>query len=133
GARLGGEHVTPLQPHLEDGERGAMRDLVVHRRGNIEPMPFEHSKKRIAGEVAVLVGIPALLALGAWAAFGAMVDAAARHVPVEAERALGDGMAKLVRQGGHPCAAPEVEAMARRLAAEAGLDAEHLDVAVLDD
>jgi len=96
-------------------------------------MPFEHSKKRIAGEVAALVGIPALLALGAWAAFGALVDAAARHVPAEAERALGDGMAKLVRRSGHPCAAPEVEAMARRLAAEAGLDAEHLDVAVLDD
>src|SRR6185369_7835860 len=32
-----------------------------------------------------------------------------------------------------PCAAPEVEAMARRLAAEAGLDAEGLDVAVLED
>src|SRR6185436_9198756 len=99
----------------------------------IEPMPFEHSKKRIAAEVGLLLGIPALLALGAWAAFGAMVDVAARHVPVEAERALGDGMAKLVRQGGRPCAAPEVEAMARSLAAQAGLDPDHLDVAVLDD
>lgn len=96
-------------------------------------MPFEHSNKRIAGEIALLLGVPALLALVAWVAFGALVDAAARHVPAEAERALGDGMAKLVRQGGRPCAAPEVEALARTLAADAGLDAEHLDVAVLDD
>jgi predicted Zn-dependent protease len=96
-------------------------------------MPFEHSKKRIAAEAAVLLGIAALLVLGVWALFGAALDFAARHVPVEAERALGEGMAKVVRGTGKPCAAPEVEQMARKLAAAAGMDAEHLEVAVLDD
>jgi predicted Zn-dependent protease len=96
-------------------------------------MPFEHSKKRIAAEVALLLGAPILLALGAWALFGVLVDLGVRHVPPEVERTLGDGMAQVVRQSGHPCSAPELEALARRLAAQAGLDAEHLDVAVLDD
>lgn len=96
-------------------------------------MPFEHSNKRIAAEVALLLGGPAVLLLLAWAAFGAALDFAARHVPAEAEGALGEGMAKVVRGTGEPCAAPEVEALARKLAAAAGLDAEHLDVAVLNE
>jgi len=96
-------------------------------------MPFEHSNKRIAAEVALLLGVPVLLGVVGWAAFGALVDVAARAVPSEAERALGDGMAKVVRETGHPCRAPEVEALARRLAAAAGLDAEHLEVEVLQD
>ncbi|HYV48147.1 MAG TPA: M48 family metallopeptidase [Myxococcaceae bacterium] len=96
-------------------------------------MPFEHSNKRIAAEVALLLGVPVLLVAGGWAAFGAVVDLAVHSVPAEAERALGDGMAKVVREMGKPCDAPEVEAMARKLAAEAGMDAEHLEVEVLDD
>lgn len=96
-------------------------------------MPFEHSNKRIAGEVALLLGVPALLVLAAWASFGAVVEAGVRRVPPEAERALGDAMAKLVGQSGHPCAAPEMVELAQSLARHAGLDSEHLDIAVLDD
>jgi predicted Zn-dependent protease len=95
-------------------------------------MPFEHSNKRIAAEVSLLLGVPLLLVVAAWASFGALVDVAARHVPPEAEQALGEGMAKVVRGTGRPCEAPEVEALARRLAAAAGMDAQGLDVAVLD-
>ncbi|HEY8207493.1 MAG TPA: M48 family metallopeptidase [Myxococcaceae bacterium] len=96
-------------------------------------MPFEHSNKRIAAEVALLLGVPAVLVLAAWASFGVMVDAGVRRIPPEAERALGDAMARVVGETGHPCAAPEMVALARSLAGHAGLDAEHLDVAVLDD
>jgi predicted Zn-dependent protease len=63
--------------------------------------------------------------------FGALVDAAARHVPPEAEQTLGDAMAKVVSQTKHPCDAPEVVKLAHSLAVHAGLSS--VEIAVLDD
>lgn len=100
-------------------------------------MPFEHSKKRIAVELAILAGAAAVLVLIAWAALSGLMELGVRHVPPKVERSLGNALAPLVRRGQRPCASPEVaaavDAMARRLAKEAGLDDAQLSVAVLDD
>ena len=96
-------------------------------------MPFEHSNKRIAAEVGLLLGGLAVLVLIGWVALAGLVELGARSVPQAAERALGDALASVVRRSGQPCAAREVEALARAMAAQAGMDPERLEVAVLDD
>jgi predicted Zn-dependent protease len=87
-------------------------------------MGFEHSGKRVAAEVGILVVAVGLLGWGLWAGARWAADWGARRVPVSVDRALGDAMAKAVSIQERPAGGPEVgravEALARQLAETAG-------------
>lgn len=100
-------------------------------------MGFEHSGKRVAGEVGILVVVVGLVGWGLWSGARWVADWGAQRVPVSVDRTLGDAMAKALslqeRKATDPEVGRAVEALARHLAEVAGPEVGPLTVKVWED